>query len=290
MSNDNNDANTTAPSKTDGDNQYEVGYGKPPKNNQFKPGKSGNPKGKKKKPASVAQQIESALSKKVEVREGGKTKRFTLQQIMFKSIANNAAKGDLKAAEFLLKHKINTQAETVEFIDQLQVDAEDQSIIDTFVNQMAFGEEVTEAEPSNGNAKLSELEADNHSEPAQAEPEILPEEINTDGSDDVVEETDAGYQEKDRPVPASALASFESSETRPMITTPDRQNLYTAAIPNPTTPSKDNPVGQLAPSTQSTNKLNRNVTIVRSVGMPDPNKAIPVDTATNAADSEPDEW
>ena len=42
------------------------------------------------------------LSKKVEISEGGKTKRLTLQEVMLRNIANKAAKGDLRAANFVL--------------------------------------------------------------------------------------------------------------------------------------------------------------------------------------------
>ena len=47
-------------------NQYEVGYGKPPKSGQFKKGVSGNPRGRKKKivPCSLFEAFQLELSEK----------------------------------------------------------------------------------------------------------------------------------------------------------------------------------------------------------------------------------
>ncbi|MBO6920497.1 MAG: hypothetical protein JJ858_18885 [Rhizobiaceae bacterium] len=46
---------------------YLVGYGRPPKETRFKQGQSGNPKGRKRKPKSVQAQMHSVLSKKITI-------------------------------------------------------------------------------------------------------------------------------------------------------------------------------------------------------------------------------
>ena len=43
---------------------YEVGYGKPPKSGQFKKGISGNPPGRPKKPSDFASELKKELSQK----------------------------------------------------------------------------------------------------------------------------------------------------------------------------------------------------------------------------------
>ena len=83
--------------------EYAVGYRKPPKSTRFKPGRSGNPKGRRKGEPSVFEQIRALLRQKLTVTEGGKRKRLSRQEVMFKSIGNKAVGGDLKAAAFLFE-------------------------------------------------------------------------------------------------------------------------------------------------------------------------------------------
>jgi hypothetical protein len=67
---------------------YEVGYGKPPKDHQYKPGQSGHPGPKKRKEDSTGSAIElflslkKALGRKVTVTEKGRPKRITLRQYL----------------------------------------------------------------------------------------------------------------------------------------------------------------------------------------------------------------
>lgn len=63
-------------SKSAKKNDYEVGYGRTPRNGRWKPGQSGNPAGRKKgsknKPTTMAQAIAEELAKEVEVTIDGK--------------------------------------------------------------------------------------------------------------------------------------------------------------------------------------------------------------------------
>lgn len=143
---------------------YAVGYGRPPKATRFKPGQSGNPKGRKRKPKSVQAQMLSALSKKINITEGGRTRRLTLQEVMLRSIANKAAKGDLRAASFvlgLINSEVAAQSDT---IDEAKLSAEDQALFEQMLTELTTQEDTpgpkteTESEPETHRAIPTEQE------------------------------------------------------------------------------------------------------------------------------------
>lgn len=87
----------------DDNDDYEVGYRKPPKANRFKKGQSGNAKGRPPKPKvdrsrdSLADILERAGNREIEV--NGET--MTLREVEILSIQTKAAKGDISAARHL---------------------------------------------------------------------------------------------------------------------------------------------------------------------------------------------
>jgi hypothetical protein len=89
---------------------YEVGYGKPPRQTRFQPGVSANPKGRpKRKPLPASDVISNGLNAPAEYTERGRTKRTTRLALTLKSLGNAALKGDVKAAEMLLKLRAHAQ-------------------------------------------------------------------------------------------------------------------------------------------------------------------------------------
>jgi len=89
--------------------EYEVGYKKPPRHSQFKPGNRANPHGRrgKKKPRTEAEIVHDVMNGLVDFREGVKSKRMRRIELLIKSCGTAALKGDIGAAEALLK--IRTQ-------------------------------------------------------------------------------------------------------------------------------------------------------------------------------------
>jgi Family of unknown function (DUF5681) len=82
----------------------DVGYKSPPKSRRFRPGVSGNPKGPpKRKPPALAETIEKVLNAKIEYREGGRTRFATARELSLRMLVDRAAKGDVAAAEHVLK-------------------------------------------------------------------------------------------------------------------------------------------------------------------------------------------
>lgn len=85
------------------DDDYETGYGKPPKEHRFKPGKSGNPKGRpRKKVLSLADIIDEELELPRELANGD---RVTMQRMVVRGMLARAAKGDIKVAEWLFTRR-----------------------------------------------------------------------------------------------------------------------------------------------------------------------------------------
>jgi len=128
------------------DGAYQVGYGKPPKETRFKPGRSGNPKGRMKKAESVSGQVARILAKRITVTEGGVTKRLTLQEVMLTTLANKAAKGDLKALEFVLGLAKSHEGQPGSTINPALLEGDSKEIIDTFLRQQAVGQEISDVQ------------------------------------------------------------------------------------------------------------------------------------------------
>jgi hypothetical protein len=83
---------------------YEVGYKKPPRHSQFKPGNRANPHGRgKRKRRTEAEIVHEIMTQSVSFREGDKSKRACRIELMIKRFGAAALKGDVGAAEALLK-------------------------------------------------------------------------------------------------------------------------------------------------------------------------------------------
>src|SRR5271155_3037151 len=90
--------------------KYKVGYGKPPKKSRFKRGISGNPKGRpKRKSNPLAEIINNVLRASIEYRERGRIKTTTRHELNLKMLIEHAVKGDLGAAELVLKVRDHAQ-------------------------------------------------------------------------------------------------------------------------------------------------------------------------------------
>lgn len=89
--------------KKKSESDYDVGYRKPPKHTQFKPGKSGNPKGRPKRRKNYTTIVREALSKKVAVSEGGRVREVSYAEAVVMALTAKALKGDVRAAESLLR-------------------------------------------------------------------------------------------------------------------------------------------------------------------------------------------
>lgn len=85
------------------DQDYEVGYAKPPKSGQFKKGQSGNPKGRPKGAKGVKASLKRELESSITVRERGREVKLSKAEVLAKGLMGDALKGDVKARMELLR-------------------------------------------------------------------------------------------------------------------------------------------------------------------------------------------
>src|ERR1700680_4945615 len=83
---------------------YEVGYGKPPKNTQFQKGASGNPKGRPKKARDFDHELLREAESSIIVKDNGQPKRISKIEGVVKQLTNKALTGNIQATRIYLDH------------------------------------------------------------------------------------------------------------------------------------------------------------------------------------------
>lgn len=78
-------------------NDYEVGYKKPPRSSQFKEGSSGNPRGRAKSPLNFDDQLMKEFGSFMTINENGRPVRVSKREVMIKQTLNQAIKGNPQA-------------------------------------------------------------------------------------------------------------------------------------------------------------------------------------------------
>jgi len=84
------------------EDDYEVGYGKPPKATQFKKGQSGNPSGKK-RPASLEDILKRTLAAQVTASIDGKKQSLSMMEAIVQALVRKAVTGDLAAIKTVVQ-------------------------------------------------------------------------------------------------------------------------------------------------------------------------------------------
>ena len=84
------------------DEDYTIGFRKPPKDTRFVKGQSGNPKGRPKGSQNAATILDKACGERIRVTTNGKVRHRTKQEVAMSQLLNKAASGDLRALQLLL--------------------------------------------------------------------------------------------------------------------------------------------------------------------------------------------
>ena len=83
-------------------NDYEVGYGKPPCHTRFVKGRSGNPRGRPPGTKNLKTLLSEALNEPVIVTENGGSRKVTKRQAIITQLVNRSATADFRAIKILL--------------------------------------------------------------------------------------------------------------------------------------------------------------------------------------------
>jgi hypothetical protein len=84
------------------DEDYTIGFRKPPKDTRFLKGKSGNPKGRPKGSQNATEILDKACRERIRVITNGKVRHLSKFEAAMLQLMNNAASGDLRAMQPLL--------------------------------------------------------------------------------------------------------------------------------------------------------------------------------------------
>ena len=122
-----------SPAKASKRTTGEVGYGRPPRAHQFKPGQSGNPKGRPQGGKNEATILHNLLNRRIRLRQEGKLRQISILEAILMRFADEALKGNPKAAAFLLNRY--AQIESIS-ADSTDIDGDDEQIIQSFIRKL----------------------------------------------------------------------------------------------------------------------------------------------------------
>jgi hypothetical protein len=122
------------------DDDYEVGYGKPPVATQFKKGRSGNPCGRPKGAKGFNASIKREMDKMITVREGNRVIKISKAEAAAKRFFEKALKGEMVALKMLASFDSEQMVQDEELAVQKARDTEpdqtDHAILNHFAAQI----------------------------------------------------------------------------------------------------------------------------------------------------------
>jgi hypothetical protein len=91
---------------------YQVGYGKPPRETRFTKGQSGNPRGRPCGAKNLKTLLNEALNEIIIVTENGGRRRVSKREAIITQLVNRSATADFRAIKILLDLLRNIEAQT----------------------------------------------------------------------------------------------------------------------------------------------------------------------------------
>lgn len=115
-----------------------VGYGRPPRKHMFKKGQSSpHPAGRPKGVKNEATIVKELLEEKIQIRVGGRVRTVTKRKAILMRFRDEALKGDIKSAIFILNRKNQHASNDLE---QTEIGQDDRAILDAFMKRTKHSE------------------------------------------------------------------------------------------------------------------------------------------------------
>src|SRR5262245_49304121 len=113
--------------------EYDVGYRKPPKSSRWSKGQSGNRHGRRKGVRNLKTELIEELGEIINIKEQGFARTVTKQRALIKALTAKAVHGDTRAANILINMMFRLlHPEMIEDVPA-ELAKEDQAILDAFV-------------------------------------------------------------------------------------------------------------------------------------------------------------
>jgi hypothetical protein len=133
------------------DKEYEVGYGRPPKEYQFKPGQSGHSKGRPKKPRTFQEAFNKILAEEIYIVENGKKRRTTMLEALVRKLIQSSLHNDKMAIPIVMK-EYGKNVRLPEIVEETS----EPSVYDN-IDQGCLSDKEFEAEKNHIRLALSEI-------------------------------------------------------------------------------------------------------------------------------------
>jgi len=119
----------------DGQGDYEVGYGRPPRHTRFRKGQSGNPRGRPKGARGFYIELSEELAEKITIQERGRARTVTKQRAVIKRAMEQALQGNPRALAMLLSYAQKAPERSDE-AEATQLSADELKMLDIVLAQV----------------------------------------------------------------------------------------------------------------------------------------------------------
>jgi len=113
--------------------EYEVGYRKPPKASRWRKGQSGNRRGRQKGARNLMTELIEELGEAISVKEQGVPRSITKQRAVIKAMTAKAIQGDTRAGNILINLMFRLLHPELIENASTELAKEDQDILDNYV-------------------------------------------------------------------------------------------------------------------------------------------------------------
>ena len=119
------------------EDDFKVGYGRPPRHSRFQPGRSGNPRGRQKAVRNLGSDVKRTLETPVRLNDQGKARRVSTQEAALLRLREKALKGDARSLDRLLQlAQTFNNGPAIDSLGRKAVAADDKALLDAYAAEV----------------------------------------------------------------------------------------------------------------------------------------------------------